>query len=91
MKTLFNTINRFISTKPKPASQMYGRWCLDYERSIQDRKVYLTNMDPFLPFQGGNRGCCGNIIDEIKCNLNNIKKNNDLTNSSDEELLPYFL
>ncbi len=83
MKTLFNTINRFISTKPKPASQMYGRWCLDYERSIQDRKVYLTNMD--------HCGCCGNIIDEIKCNLNNIKKNNDLTNSSDEELLPYFL
>ena len=83
MKTLFNTINRFISTKPKPASQMYGRWRLDYERSIQDRKVYLTNMD--------NCGCCGNIIEEIKSNINNIKKNNDLTNSTDEELLPYFL
>ena len=81
MKTLFNTINRFISTKP--ASQMYGRWRLDYECSIQDRKVYLTNMD--------NCGCCGNIIEEIKSNINNIKKNNDLTNSTDEELLPYFL
>lgn len=83
MKILFNTINRFISTKPKPASQMYGRWRLDYERSIQDRKIYLNNMD--------HCGCCGNIIDEIKCNFNNIKKNNDLTNSSDDELLPYFL
>ena len=51
MKTLFNTINRFISTKPKPASQMYGRWRLDYERSVQDRKIYLNNMDPFLPFR----------------------------------------
>ena len=84
MKTLFNTINRFISTKPKPALQMYGRWCLDYERSIQDRKVYLTNMD--------HCGCCGNIINEIKCNFNNIERNNDLSiTSTDEELLPYFL
>lgn len=86
MKTLFNTINRFILTKPKPASQMYGRWRLDYERSIQDRKVYLTNMEHFF-----NSGCCGNIIDEIKCKLDNTNKKNDLTNSSYEELLPYFL
>jgi hypothetical protein len=83
MKTLFNTINRFISTKPKPTSQMYGRWCLDYERSIQDRKVYLTNMD--------HCGCCGNIIEDIKCKFN-IEKNNDLTTTTtDEELIPYFL
>lgn len=66
MKTLFNTINRFILTKPKPASQMYGRWCLDYEHSIQERKVYLTNMD--------NCGCCGNIINEIKSKFDNIEK-----------------
>jgi len=91
MKTLFNTINRFISTKPKPASHMYGRWCLDYERSIQDRKVYLTNMDHFLPFQGGNSGCCGNIINEIKYNFNNIEKNNDIIKNSDDDLIPYFL
>ena len=89
MKTLFNTINRFISTKPKPASYMYGRWCLDYERSIQDRKVYLTNMDIFLPFKGGDSGCCGNIITEIKSNFTYI--NNESKSSTDEELLPYFL
>jgi len=82
MKTLFNTINRFISTKPKPASQMYGRWHLDYERSIQDRKVYLTNMD--------HCGCCGNIINEIRCKFDTDKKN-DLKTFTDEELLPYFL
>ena len=49
---------------------MYGRWCLDYEHSIQDRKVYLTNMD--------NCGCCGNIINEIKSKFDNIEKNNEL-------------
>ena len=66
MKALFNTINRFISTKPK--SPMYGRFSLDYERSIQDRKVYLNNMD--------NCGCCGNIITDIKSKFNNIIKGN---------------
>jgi hypothetical protein len=81
MKTLFNTINRFISTKPKPVSYMYGRWCLDYERSIQDRKVYLTNMD--------HCGCCGNIITEIKSNF--TYKNDESKSSTDDELIPYFL
>ena len=84
MKALFNTINRFISTKPKSASQMYGRWCLDYEHSIQERKVYLTNMD--------HCGCCGNIINEIKSKFDNIEKNNELNKTyTDEELIPYFL
>ena len=81
MKTLFNTINRFISTKP--ASQMYGRWCLDYERSIQDRKVYLTNMD--------HCGCCGNITIENKSKLDYTYINNESKSSIDDELLPYFL
>jgi hypothetical protein len=85
MKALFNTINRFISTKPKPASQMYGRWCLDYEHYIQERKVYLNNMDPFLPFQGGN------IINEIKCKLDYTNNNEYNKTYTDEELLPYFL
>lgn len=56
MKALFNTINRFISIKPK--IPMYGRFSLDYEHSIQDRKVYLTNMD--------HCGCCGFIEPPIK-------------------------
>jgi hypothetical protein len=82
MKILFNIINRFISTKPKPP--MYGRWHLDYERSIQDRKVYLTNMD--------NCGCCGNIIEEIKSKFDNIDKNDEYTKTyTDEDLIPYFL
>ena len=77
MKTLFNTINRFISTKPKPASYMYGRWCLDYEISIQDRKVYLTNMD--------NCGCCGIIEHSLK------SKSKSQEELKDDYLLPYIL
>jgi hypothetical protein len=79
MKILFNTITRFISTKPK--TPMYGRWCLDYDHSIQDRKVYLTNMD--------HCGCCENIITEIKSKFDNIEKNKE--SSNDDDLLPYFL
>ena len=72
MKSLFNTINRFISTKP-----MYGRWCLDYEISIQDRKVYLTNMD--------NCGCCGIIEHSLK------SKSKSQEELKDDYLLPYIL
>jgi hypothetical protein len=75
MKILFNTINRFISTKLTiPKSPMYGRFSLDYERSIQDRKVYLNNMD--------HCGCCGNIITEIKFKFDNIEKNNESNKTS---------
>jgi hypothetical protein len=78
MKILFNTITRFISTKPTPP--MYGRWCLDYELSIQDRKVYLTNMD--------NCGCCGFIDLSIKSKTED-KSKEEL--KDDYYLLPYFL
>ena len=35
-----------------------GRWNLDYDKYIQDRKVYLTNID--------NCGCCENIENNIE-------------------------
>ena len=78
MRTLFNTIINCISTKPK--SPMYGRWCLDYEHSIQDRKVYLTNMD--------HCGCCGFIEPSIKSKTKD-KSQEEL--KDDNYLLPYFL
>lgn len=62
---------------------MHGRWCLDYERTIQDRKVYLTNMD--------HCGCCGNIINEIKYKFDKDINNESNKSLTDEELLPYFL
>jgi hypothetical protein len=32
---------------------LVGRWNIDYDNTIQERKVYLTNMD--------HCGCCGSI------------------------------
>lgn len=37
----------------KKNSILVGRWNIDYDNKIQERKVYLTNMD--------HCGCCGNI------------------------------
>jgi hypothetical protein len=76
MKLFTTFFNRFISTKPL----MYGRWHLDYDYSIQDRKVYLTNMD--------HCGCCETIIEPKKI-INN--KKNKYKELNDEYLLPYFL
>jgi hypothetical protein len=42
-------------------STLSGRWALDYDGTIQERKVYWANMD--------NCGCCndvGNIVDVKK-------------------------
>jgi hypothetical protein len=37
----------------KKSNILVGRWNIDYDNVIQERKVYLTNMD--------HCGCCGNI------------------------------
>jgi|688.fasta_scaffold1580220_2 hypothetical protein len=43
---------------------LVGRWTIDYDKNIQERKVYLTNMD--------HCGCCG----DVNSTQNNVKKNN---------------
>ena len=63
MKNIFNIINRFIIRNnlfliKKSDVKLYGRWNLDYDKYIQDRKVYLTNID--------NCGCCENIENNIE-------------------------
>jgi len=64
MINIINLIRRKLFTENNKV--MYGRWNLDYDKYIQDRKVYLTNMD--------HCGCCevksgksGNIIKSNKC------------------------
>lgn len=73
MKKLYNIINKLLFTKPD--LYLYGRWNLDYDHIIQDRKVFLANMD--------NCGCCEIINDKIE---NNIEEN-----IMNDELFPYFL
>ncbi len=51
MKKIIGLFQRkFFIPKPEIVK---GRWNLDYEKNIQDRKVYLTNMD--------HCGCCENV------------------------------
>ena len=46
--TLFK--QHFTKTKPTNNNLNLGRWHYDYDAAIQERKVYLANMD--------NCGCC---------------------------------
>jgi hypothetical protein len=45
---------------------LVGRWNIDYDNVIQERKVYLTNMD--------HCGCCGNIYNKNIQNKDNAMK-----------------
>jgi Ser-tRNA(Ala) deacylase AlaX len=47
----------------KKSNILVGRWNIDYDNVIQERKVYLNNMD--------HCGCCGNISNNTK-NIQNI-------------------
>lgn len=59
-------------------SMLSGRWALDYDGSVQGRKVYWANMD--------NCGCCHHV-DLVK-----IVKNKDRAKDDDDEhILPYIM
>ena len=45
---------------------LVGRWTIDYDKNIQERKVYLTNMD--------HCGCCGNVNSTTINQKNNFSK-----------------
>jgi len=67
---------------------MIGRWNLDYDNTIQNRKVYWANMD--------HCGCCDTVIfnienHKLKITVKNCKKNIINYNNSDEYLLPYVI
>lgn len=52
MRIIFRLISDKLFKNNKSA-MLVGRWNIDYDNVIQERKVYLTNMD--------HCGCCGNI------------------------------
>ncbi len=54
---------------------MMGRWNLDYDNTVQNRKVYWANMD--------NCGCCDQKIVTEKVTHND--------NDSDQYILPYVM
>ncbi len=49
--SFLRSLTRELFVKNTPI--LIGRWTIDYDKNIQERKVYLTNMD--------HCGCCGNI------------------------------
>ena len=51
MKKIIGLLKRKLFTPKQEIVR--GRWNLDYEQNIQDRKVYLTNMD--------HCGCCEKV------------------------------
>jgi hypothetical protein len=55
---------------------MIGRWNLDYDNTIQNRKVYWANMD--------HCGCCDRIVSVVAV----VAENH---NDSDEYILPYII
>ena len=55
-----------------------GRWNLDYDNTIQNKKVYWANMD--------NCGCCDRKIVTVKVTFTH----SDQTDS-DEYILPYVV
>ena len=57
---------------------MMGRWNLDYDNTIQNKKVYWANMD--------NCGCCDRKIVTVKVTFTH----SDQTDS-DEYILPYVV
>lgn len=56
---------------------MMGRWNLEYDNTMQNRKVYWANMD--------HCGCCDQKIITVKVE----QTHND--NDSDEYILPYVM
>ena len=58
-------------------SMLSGRWALDYDGTVQGRKVYWANMD--------NCGCCHHVDMKI------VKNKDQAEDSDDEHILPYII
>ncbi len=75
---LFKKTLLFSSSSSLQNSMLSGRWALDYDGSVQGRKVYWANMD--------NCGCCHHVDVKTVKNKDNAEDNDD-----DEHILPYII
>lgn len=79
VQTLFQLFRRIPFTKKNQNNNnnniMTGRWNLDYDNTIQNRKVYWANMD--------NCGCCDKKIVSEKVKVTHT--------DSDQYILPYVM
>ena len=76
LQNLFQLFRRNPFTKKNQNNNLIvGRWNLEYDNTVQNRKVYWANMD--------NCGCCDQKIVTEKVTHND--------NDSDEYILPYVM
>lgn len=76
LQNLFQLFRRIpFTNKNQNINLMVGRWSLDYDNTVQNRKVYWANMD--------NCGCCDQKIVTEKVTHND--------NDSDQYILPYVM
>jgi hypothetical protein len=75
VQNLFQLFRRIKKNNQNKNIPMMGRWNLEYDNTIQNRKVYWANMD--------NCGCCDQKIVTGKA----IHNHDD----SDEYILPYVM
>jgi hypothetical protein len=61
---------------------MVGRWNLDYDNTVQNRKVYWANMD--------NCGCCHDKI-VVTENVARVAPAHSDQTDSDQYILPYVI
>jgi hypothetical protein len=77
IQNLFQLFRRIPFIKKNQNNIVMGRWNLEYDNTMQNRKVYWANMD--------HCGCCHHQIITVKV----AHTHND--NDSDEYILPYIM
>ena len=81
IQNMFQLFRRIIKKNQNNNNKnipIMGRWNLDYDNTIQNKKVYWANMD--------NCGCCDRKIVTVKVTFTH----SDQTDS-DEYILPYVV
>ncbi len=76
----FSTVFKKSLSSLENKMMLSGRWALDYDVAVQERKVYWANMD--------NCGCChvDNVVDVKK-----IQKKHETEREDDDFILPYIV
>jgi hypothetical protein len=77
---LFKKILLFRDASSVQNRMLSGRWALDYDGTVQGRKVYWANMD--------NCGCCHGDGGAVHAKI--IKKKHEI-DDDDEYILPYII
>jgi hypothetical protein len=77
IQNLFQVFRRIKKNNKNKNIPMMGRWNLDYDNTIQNKKVYWANID--------NCGCCDQkiVAEKVKVKITHT--------DSDEYILPYVM